>query len=399
MRTSRLRLRYLFDRYYSKTATPKERDELFAVINAGATDDELSLLIRQAWDDLKPGDAPVFSIDKTNLILSNILGAEEPGKQAKDHKNIFLWAKIAVAAISLVLLTFGAYNYLRPKHPVQQGQIVKVKRPHNDALPGGNKAVLTLANGKTIILDNAGNGTLAKDGSTLIKKTADGRVIYNTSALATVNTAPTTNTITTPRGGQYQVVLPDGTQVWLNSASSLSFPTRFTGKLRQVEITGEAYFEVTKNPLMPFNVKTNKANIRVLGTHFNVMAYDDEVTMKTTLLEGAVDITSGTFTARLKPGQQAQIKKSGQNAVIDNVDVDDETAWKDGIFQFREVGIDAILRQAARWYDVQVAYNGKIPDRKFTGRISRNVKASVLLDILRYTGVDLKIEGNEIIVL
>src|SRR6478735_7202222 len=117
MRTSRLRLRYLFDRYYSKTATPQERDELFAVINAGATDDELSLLIRQAWEDLKPGDAPVFSIDKTNLILNNILGAKEPGKQPKDRKNIFLWAKIAVAAISLVLLIFGAYNYLRPKHP------------------------------------------------------------------------------------------------------------------------------------------------------------------------------------------------------------------------------------------------------------------------------------------
>ncbi len=392
-------MRYLFDRYYSKTATQQERDELFAIIDAGASDEELSLLIRQAWDDLKPAETPLFSNDKTNLMLSNILGAQESGNKSKSQNNIFLWGKIAVAAMTLVVLTFGAYSYLHNKKAAQQKQIVKIKRPHHDALPGGNKAVLTLANGKTIILDNAQNGTLAKDGSTLIKKTADGRVIYNTSALSNVNAAPTINTITTPRGGQYQVVLPDGTQVWLNSASSLSFPTRFTGKLRQVEITGEAYFEVAKNPLMPFNVKTNRANIEVLGTHFNVMAYDDEATMKTTLLEGSVNITSGTFTARLKPGQQAQIKKSGQNAVVDNIDVTDETAWKDGIFQFSEVGIDVILRQAARWYDVQVTYSGKIPDRKFTGRISRNVKASVLLEMLKYTGVDLKIEGNKIIVL
>ncbi len=398
MKTSRLRLRYLFDRYYSKTATPQERDELFAVINAGASDEELSLLIRQAWDDLKP-DAALFNNDKPNQMLSNILGAEGLGKQAKNRNDIFLWGKIAAAAIMLVVLTFGVYNYLHPKKAAQQPQIVKVKRPHNDALPGGNKAVLTLANGKTIVLDNAENGTLAKEGTTLVKKTTDGQVIYNTNALAGDEAAPTINTISTPRGGQYQVVLPDGTQVWLNSASSLTFPTRFTGRSRQVKITGEAYFEVTKNTLMPFKVKTNRADIEVLGTHFNVMAYDDEVIMKTTLLEGAVSITSGTFSARLKPGQQAQIKSSGQNKIINDVDVDDETAWKNGIFQFREVGIDAILRQAARWYDVQVTYSGKVPDKVFSGRISRNVKASVLLDILKYAGVNLKIEGNKIIVL
>ncbi|MET3980525.1 transmembrane sensor [Mucilaginibacter sp. UYP25] len=398
MKTSRLRLRYLFDHYYSKTATPKERDELFAVINAGASDEELSMLIRQAWDDLRP-DAPLFNNNKTSQMLSNILGAEGLNKQVKTHNNIFLWGKISTAALLLIVVTFGVYTLLHPQKAAQQPQIAKVKRPHNDALPGGNKALLTLANGKTIILDNAENGTLAKQGTTLIKKTADGQVIYNTTALADAGTLPSINTITTPRGGQYQVVLPDGTKVWLNSASSLTFPTRFTGKTRQVEITGEAYFEVTKNAAVPFKVKTNRADIEVLGTHFNVMAYDDEATMKTTLLEGAVNITSGTFSALLKPGQQAQIKRSGQNKVVDGVDVDDETAWKNGIFQFREVGIDAILRQAARWYAVDVTYKGKVPDKVFTGRISRNVKASVLLDILKYTGINLKIEGNEIIVL
>lgn len=397
MITSRLRLKYLFDRYYSKTATPKERDELFAVIDAGATDEQLSALIRQAWDDLKPA-APLFNYDQTNQMLSNILSAGRDNKKTKTHNIIFLWAKIAAAAVVLVVLSFGVYSYLHPTKTAQQ-QTVKLKRPHNDALPGGNKALLTLANGKTIILDNAENGTLAREGATLVKKTANGQVIYNASALDNALAEPTINTIATPRGGQYQVVLADGTKVWLNSASSLRFPTRFTGKIRQVEITGEAYFEVAKNAAMPFRVKTNRADIEVLGTHFNVMAYDDEVTMKTTLLEGAVNIKSGSFSARLKPGQQAQIKVSGQNKVVDDVDVDDETAWKNGIFQFREIGIDAILRQAARWYDVQVIYKGKVPEKEFTGRLSRNVKASVLLDMLQYTGVNLKIEGSKIIVL
>nr|WP_067057185.1 FecR family protein [Mucilaginibacter sp. L294] len=398
MKTSRLRLRYLFDRYYSKTATPQERDELFAIINNGAGNEELSLLIRQAWDDLKP-TAPLFDNGKTNAMLSKILGADASQKHSNNRNNIFLWAKISTAAMLLLFIGFGFY--LHAHHPQKQAQTTLVKAKNNvshDALPGGNKAVLTLANGKTIILDNAQNGMLAQQGATLIKKTADGQLLYNAKLQANTKAAPEINVITTPRGGQYQVILPDGTKVWLNSASSLRFPTYFTGTSRQVEITGEAYFEVTKNPAMPFKVKTNRADIEVLGTHFNVMAYDDEAIMKTTLLEGAVNITSGNFSARLKPGQQAQINKSGKNTVVDNVDVDDETAWKNGIFQFRDAGIDVILRQAARWYDVDITYKKGVPPREFTGRISRNVKASELLNILKYAGIDLKIEGKEIVV-
>jgi transmembrane sensor len=399
MKTSRLRLRYLFDRYYSKTATPKERDELFTIIKDGAGNEELSLLIRQAWDDLKP-TTPLFSTDKTNAMLSKILGADASQKHSKNRNNIFLWAKISTAAVALLFVGFGVYLHKHRLHKYTQTAFVRTKRHlSHDALPGGNKAVLTLANGKTIILDNAQNGTLAQQGATLINKTADGQLLYNAKSQANTTAAPETNVITTPRGGQYQIILPDGTKVWLNSASSLRFPTYFTGTSRQVEITGEAYFEVTKNPAMPFKVKTNRADIEVLGTHFNVMAYDDESVMKTTLLEGAVNITSGNFSARLKPGQQAQINKTGQNKVVDNVDTDDETAWKNGIFQFRDAGIDVILRQAARWYDVDIAYKNGVPPREFTGRISRNVKASELLNILKYAGIDIKIEGKEIIVL
>jgi transmembrane sensor len=396
MKTSRLRLQYLFDKYYTQTATLHERDELFAIIDAGKHDEELSHYIRQAWDELKTGE-PFFDADKSNTILKNILDSADTDNSHKPGKTLILWGKILAAAVMLLFVGFCAHRYLRPKKPVQT-QAVLVKRPTHDALPGGNKAILTLANGKTIILDNAQNGMLAKQGATVVKKTADGQLIYNAAAIADNNPTPSINTIVTPRGGQYQIILPDGTKVWLNAASSLRFPTFFTGKTREVDITGEAYFEVAKNPSMPFKVKTNRAEIEVLGTHFNVMAYDDEATMKTTLLEGAVNIKNGSFSARLKPGQQAQINTSGQSKVVDDVDVDDETAWKNGIFQFRDAGVDMILRQASRWYDVDVVYKGKVPHREFNGRLSRNVKASELLNMLQYTGVQLKIEGKNIIV-
>ncbi|OOQ59569.1 FecR family protein [Mucilaginibacter pedocola] len=397
MNTSGLRLRYLFDRYYNQTATPQERDELLAAINAGITDDELAHHMQQAWDGLHQGEE-LFDKAKSDAILKNIIEKGEDDEPQKKGNTLLLWGKIAIAATLMVFAGIYAYHWLQPAK-LAKPQVAVVKRPAHDALPGGNKALLTLANGKTIVLDDAQNGTLAKQGATIVKKTADGQLIYNTSAIAAANPTPSINTIATPRGGQYQVILPDGSKVWLNAASSLRFPTFFTGKTRQVEITGEAYFEVTKNAAMPFKVKTGRADIEVLGTHFNVMAYDDESIMKTTLLEGAVSISSGSFSAKLKPGQQAQIKTNGQSKVVDDVDVDDETAWKNGIFQFRDANVGTILRQASRWYDVDVVYRGQLPKREFTGRISRNVKASELLNMLDYAGIKLKIEGKNIVVL
>ncbi|RFZ85283.1 FecR family protein [Mucilaginibacter terrenus] len=395
MKTSRLRLRHLFDRYYNNTASQSERDELFAIIDAGQQDEELAHLISQTWDELNTTE-PFFTKEKSASILSNITKQNESlGHQSKG--SIIMWAKVAVAAMLIVCAGAAVFQQIK-KRPAKQQVVARAKRPAHDALPGGNKAVLTLANGQTIVLDDAQNGTLAKQGATIIKKAADGQLVYNAAAAAETSDARAMNTIATPRGGQYQIILPDGSKVWLNAASSISFPAHFTGSSREVTITGEAYFEVTKNKAMPFRVKTNEAKIEVLGTHFNVMAYDDENVMKTTLLEGAVNISSGNFSAALKPGQQAQIHRSGQNRVVDDVDVDDETAWKNGIFQFRDAGIDVILRQASRWYDVDVTYKGKVPQREFTGHLSRNVRASELLKMLKYTGVNVEIEGTTIIV-
>jgi transmembrane sensor len=259
--------------------------------------------------------------------------------------------------------------------------------------PGGNKAVLTLANGSTIVLDSAHNGVLAKQGNSIINKTGDGKLVYRASATAD-NEVPQINTVTTPRGGQYHIVLPDGSDVWLNAASSISYPTIFNGKTRRVEITGEAYFEVTKNAAMPFIVKSPRAEVDVLGTHFNIMAYADEDVMKTTLLEGAVKIIANGSSGILKPGQQAVLNNKDELSI--NNDADDEIAWKNGLFQFRGADIRSIMRQAARWYNVDVVFEGKVPVKQYTGRISRNVKASALLNMLKYTGVNAIIEGNSI---
>ncbi|WP_184549685.1 FecR family protein [Mucilaginibacter sp. FT3.2] len=397
------RLNYLFNSYYQQTATEQERDELFEIINSSANDVELTALIHEAWDSLQINE-PLFDAAKSMDMLNNIL-------QSKSHQdNIHpirppnknqVWLKVGVAAAMMVFVGFGAYSLFNSgKNNINKKSLAKDKaKPTHDVLPGGNKAVLTLANGKTITLDSAKNGLLASQGSAHIKKTRDGQLIYEDGKPGAADVAAEMNTVSTPRGGQYQLVLNDGSKVWLNSASSLSFPAVFKGKTREVEITGEAYFEVAKNAKMPFRVKVNNTVVEVLGTHFNIMAYNDEAEMKTTLLEGSVKINNKQYSSLLKPGQQATLGQSGPIKVTDNPDVDDAVAWKEGIFQFRDAGLETIMRQAARWYDVQVSFTGKTPTKEFTGRISRNVKASELMGMLKYIGVNFKIEDKHITIL
>jgi len=400
MITPNARLTYLFNQYFNKTATQQEEHELLEFLDDFADNKELDGLLKKAWDGLENPEV-VFDPIKRDHILNYILHA----KTKEDHiadvpstRNNLVWRKIGIAAVILLFAYTGAHFYFY--QPQKQFKKVVQKLPlHNDVLPGGNKAILTLANGKTIILDNAHTGVLAKQGSTDIDKTKDGQIIYKAFNHDQNEQNINLNIVSTPRGGQYQVVLSDGSKVWLNAASSLRFPAVFKGKAREVEITGEAYFEVAKNTAMTFRVRTGRAVIEVLGTHFNIMAYNDESLMKTTLLEGSVKVRSGNSIDFLKPGQQALINLEGQTKIIDDVDVDDETAWKNGIFQFRDAGIETMMRQVERWYDVNISYEGKIPVRQFTGRISRNVKVSELLNMLKYTGVNFRIDGRNIIVM
>lgn len=306
-----------------------------------------------------------------------------------------LWPRIAAAASILIFLSIGGYFYFS-RRPVQQ--IAKNKPKQSDVLPGGNKAVLTLADGTKISLTDAKNGYLAKESNTRIDKTADGQVTYQGK---TANNEVLYDMMTTPRGGQYTLVLADGTKVTLNAASSLKFPTAFTGSSRTVELTGEAYFEVAHDASKPFRVNSNGQTVEVLGTHFDIDSYQDDGLIKTTLLEGSVKIVAENSKALLKPGQQSQIdmKAAEHNIKVSNVDVDDEVAWKNGLFQFKNTGIKQVMNSAARWYDLDVTYEGKTPDLKITGQISRKVNLSGLISLLRFEGAKFNVEGRNVTVI
>ncbi|MBI5858050.1 MAG: FecR domain-containing protein [Sphingobacteriales bacterium] len=312
------------------------------------------------------------------------------------------WRIPAAAAILLLIATgaFFIFNTKGDKHKVANAK----PQPAYDIAPGGNKAVLILADGSSIILDSASNGTISQQGNIKIEKMDNGLLAYLINGKqVTENDKAFYNTISTPRGGQYQVTLSDGTKVWLNAASSIRFPVFFTGTERKVEITGEAYFEVSKNKGMPFKVKAATSEIEVLGTHFNVNAYDDEASIKTTLLEGLVKVSvpagASNQSARfIKPGQQADINKEGKINILNNADTEEAVAWINGRFQFKSADLQSILRQISRWYDVDIEYKGNA-NLHFTGQLPRSISVSKVFEKLEMTGeVHLKIDGKKIIV-
>lgn len=373
-----------------------DNEELLRLIERVSNDtaSEEDLRIYNAWCNSfqEKGEAiPDFSEIQSRMLL-NI----DQQITNKPVRRIFPYYKVAVAAAVLAFLTIGAYFILHRNQPVQQMARSEYK---NDIAPGGNKAVLTLGNGKTITLTGAKNGVLASEGNTAINKTADGRVAYNAGESAENAPAVTYNTITTPRAGTYQVTLPDGSQVWLNAASSIRFPTAFAGKDRKVEITGEAYFEVAHNEEKPFKVLTATQEVTVLGTHFNINAYADEPAVKTTLLQGSVEVTKSADhqIAMLKPGEQAIL--SGNIQVV-QANLDQEVAWKNGDFIFNEEALPNIMRQVSRWYDVDIAYPPNMKNMKFNGMVSRSKNISAVLKMIELTGkVHFTVEGRRVAVM
>jgi transmembrane sensor len=312
------------------------------------------------------------------------------------------WLKISAAAAILIFFSSGLYFFLADR----QKQQLTISKIRQDIAPGGNKAILTLADGQQIILNDAKNGRLVQQGTTIIDKTADGDIRYNDPEASTsrvhLTKVMTYNTMTTPRSGQYHLTLADGTDVWLNAASSIRYQTAFKGSNREVEITGEAYFEVAHNPAKPFKVISKGQTIEVLGTHFNINAYTDEPEIKTTLFKGSVKVIKKGDFAILKPGQQSRVtlnQTEQEIKVLDHADTEEAIAWHLGLFQFKDANIQTVMRQLSRWYDVDVGYEGEIPDRKFTGKIFRNVSALKVSDILSYNNIHFRIEGKKIIVI
>nr|WP_199081150.1 FecR family protein [Pedobacter sp. ASV19] len=312
-------------------------------------------------------------------------------------KKIMFWPRIAAAAVLLLSLSLGLYFY-------QSHSIVrKQELVQQDVAPGGNKAYLTLADGKKITLTDVANGELAKQAGVAIRKSADGQLIYQLSDRGAANDKPAYNTIETPNGGQYQVILPDGTKVWLNAASVLKFPSSFAGlKERSVDLSGEGYFEVSHNAKQPFIVKSRQQEVLVLGTHFNINSYTGETTI-TTLLKGAVMVRrsgkianplEGKDFAVLKPGEQSELK---EKITISPADLEMATAWKDGLFIFNKTKLQNILMQLSRWYNVHVDYSDVPKDRALSGTIKRESNLSSVLKMLYETSrINFIIEENTI---
>ncbi|MCD8742122.1 DUF4974 domain-containing protein [Mucilaginibacter roseus] len=302
-----------------------------------------------------------------------------------------VWLRYAAAAVILIGIMAGGYTFFSRKHKTQQLATV------TDVAPGGNKAVLTLGNGQRIVLDDSGKGEIARQAGISITKTADGQIIYKTAGNTDNADQPAVqNTVSTPKGGQYTVILPDGTSVFLNAASTITYPSYFAGNERLVKLNGEAYFEVTKNKAMPFRVSSNNQVVEVLGTHFNINAYTDEGVIKTTLLEGSVKVISGASAITIKPGQQAVV--NGSSISSKQVDLDEEIAWKNGVFAFEDADLRSVMRQVSRWYDVDVVYDDNLPDDKFYGEISRNSKLSEVFKILELNNFKFTLKGKTVTV-
>jgi ferric-dicitrate binding protein FerR (iron transport regulator) len=302
------------------------------------------------------------------------------------------WFRIAAAA-SVILILSAAFLFSFFNKPSEE-KLAKNTPPllQEIASPKVSKATITLANGQIVLLDSINTGTLVKQGAVDVVKTVGGQIIYNGTATEAVY-----NTLFNPRGSKVvSLTLSDGTKAWLNSESSLRYPIAFVGNERNVEITGEAYFEVAKDPEKKFVVSGNAVKTEVLGTHFNINTYTDESSVKVTLLEGSVKITKGRSVEMLKPGQQAQV--SADINVVNGIDTDAVMAWKNGFFHFGNTSIQELMKQLSRWYDIEIVYKGNIPQREFGGEISREANLSQVLKILNESKVKCRIEGTKLIV-
>ena len=358
-----------------------------------ATDDEIAAYnvmynSLQARHDLQPEEKSAMEAQLRERILQKT--------KSRPAIRTMHWWQWAAAAVVLFAVA-GAFFFRRPAQKATMAVKPATTQPAN-INPGTQKALLTLANGNVVVLDSNLNGTFAIQGNMRVTR-QNGRLQYIAAADKAAQPAEVYNTITTPRGGQYQLVLGDGTKVWLNAASLLRFPAGFTGATRDVEIKGEAYFEVAKDAAHPFRVFAGGAVVRVLGTHFNINAYDDENTIATTLLEGSVKMVKNEAESILKPGDQAQLDKSGRINLLHDVNVQQVVAWKDGFFQFDNAGIKTVMRQLSRWYDVEVEYRGAIdPAMSFDGKMGRDLRLQQVLKILQKSEVHFAIEGRNIIV-
>jgi len=368
-----------------------------------ASRDEYDMLL-QIWQEIveqKENFDPIYF----SLIQNIEAGLDKLDYSDYNIKQLYpekaetgtIWKKIAVAASVLFVMGIGGYFLSNHQQPRQ----LVVNHPlKNDIAPGRNTATLTLANGKRILLSDAVNGEIAKEAGVRVTKTANGQVVY-TVAGDNASELNQFNKLSTAKGETYKIYLPDGTQVWLNAASSLTYPTVFTDKIRKVELKGEGYFEVAKNKEKPFIVNANGTEIKVLGTHFNISAYLEDQTITATLVEGAIQMRHDHIVALIKPGQQGVTTIDQDDISVQNVDTEQSLAWTNGNFSFKDASIKEVMKIASRWYNVDVEYIGNnIKQKKLRGTVSRYKNITELLDNLTLTsGIHYKIEGRKVILM
>ncbi|MBL7735817.1 MAG: FecR domain-containing protein [Chitinophagaceae bacterium] len=394
------RINYLVRRYATNRATSEEVEELFAWLRLRADDKDL----HDELEKMAAATIPDNNYDPAywEPFIDKALKGKREVKR-RDVRNIYTlnrgWRRYAAAAAILLLISTAIIWVLSNNKRSEETLVREHRQSTNDVLPGRERAILTLANGEAIKLDTALGAIVKQDNLSIVNR--NGMLDYEGKA----NTEQY-HTLSTPNGGQYRLRLPDGTDVWLNAASSITYPVGFVGAERRVTVKGEAYFEVAKDTRKPFRVDIDKqSTVEVLGTHFNINSYADDGNIKTTLLEGSIKVTSRDKQVVIKPGQQAvSAAVSGPEGpgltVIDSgIDLVQVMAWKNGLFNFEQANLKTVMAQLGRWYDIEIKYEGNIPDRTFRGKITRDLNLSQVISILEDVEVKFRIEGRTLVVM
>jgi ferric-dicitrate binding protein FerR (iron transport regulator) len=387
---------WLVGQYLQNKITREELELLLQKVEEGRDLPALSAILKTYWEEAgTAADADHRDWDGKFREMMLEAGSMAPFKEERRQARLRMLNRFTVAASILLVLGLAGYFLFFPRSSQPAVYTDEAGVQQEDLPPGTNGAVLTLANGQQVLLDSTRTGVLGVQGGAVVVN-RNGHIAYDDQRKG--DTGVVYNTISTPRGRQYQVALADGSRIWLNAGSSLRYPTAFTGAARAVEITGEAYFEIAHMSGKPFVVTARGMAVEVLGTHFNINAYEDEAAIQTTLVEGSVRVSAGGQTRQLRPGQQSVV--TGENRIrVQEVNTDMVTAWKNGYFSFDQTDLYAVMRQLSRWYDVDILYEGHVPDRRFGGEIPRNANASDVLKILEESKIHFKIEDKKIIVL
>jgi transmembrane sensor len=403
MQPDRSRLRYLLEKYAANTCTYEEFNECIGYFEQAAVNGIIQEWLQEEWD-MTNGSA------EASLQWEHLYPLQRSGKVVR----ISSWMKFAAAAVVVIGLSMAVYYFIIQSGKTTRQPVVAERSLHDIPAPTGTHTILRLANGSEIIVDNARNGKLAREGNANISKAAGDQLIYNSGKKN--SGVILYNTLATAKGGNISIQLEDGTRVWLNALSALKYPVTFTGEERIVELTGEAYFEVAKNIHKPFKVYFSSPTgggregaVEVLGTHFNINAYEDENAIRTTLLEGMVKVINEERAAGkgqpaknandeviLKPGEQVSLSQTSHLSQPIPVQTEETIAWKNNLFWFENTDMQTVMRQVSRWYDVDIEFEDKI-DKHITGTLPKNVPISTLLKVMEESGgIHFTINGKKV---